>query len=129
MSIAAWSRFHTGHFVVKLRSLLSMVSSSELLRYYRGIVMLLDFMLVDLGILVHDKRQKHSALIGLLDNTLVVTFSLRLKNTRIVTTEPRVICILQGYVQKLRSLKTKQLLQDKGSRGISTGYRIFLEDC
>lgn len=77
------------------------------MRYYRGIVLLLDFVLVDLGILVHDKRQKHSALIGLRDNTLVVTFSSRLKNTRIVITEPRVICILQGYVQKLRSLKTK----------------------
>lgn len=73
------------------------------MRYYRGIVLLLDFVLVDLGILVHDKRQKHSALIGLRDNTLVVTFSSRLKNTRIVITEPRVICILQGYIQKLKT--------------------------
>ena len=73
------------------------------MRYYRGIVLLLDFVLVDLGILVHDKRQKHSALIGLRDNTLVVTFSSRLKNTRIVITEPRVICILQGYTQKLKT--------------------------
>lgn len=76
MSIATWSRFHTGHFVVNL---LSMVSSSEILRYYRGIVLLLDFVLFDLGILVHYKKQKHSALIGLRDNTLVVTFSSTLK--------------------------------------------------
>lgn len=104
MSIAAWSRFHTGHFVVNLRSLLYLwFRVLKLLRYYRGIVLLLDFVLVDLGILVHDKRQKHSALIGLRDNTLVVTFSSRLKNTRIVITEPRVICILQGYVQKLKT--------------------------
>lgn len=97
------------------------------MRYYRGIVLLLDFVLVDLGILVHDKRQKHSALIGLRDNTLVVTFSSRLKNTRIVITEPRVICILQGYT-KIED-QGQQLLQDKGSRGKSTGYRIFLENC
>lgn len=128
MSIATWSGFHTGHFVVNL---LSMVSSSEILRYYRGIVPLLDFVLFDLGILVHYKKQKHSALIGLRDNTLVVTFSSTLKkNTQ---RDYGTSCYLHFARLCTKIALTEdqeqQLLQDKGSLGMSSGYRIFPEDC